>query len=420
MSLHRSLVVLLLVLTLVAPLPALAEDGATPGSSPVAGTPAATPAATGNGVIAGTVKNGTPGGGGVGGLEVRLTRFRGTTQAEESTTTTAQDGTFRFERLPVNQGEAFVVTVRYQGVDYYSDVIALADNPETTTEIAVYEPTDDASVLAIASRGIIIAGADRERGALEIFEIVSLDNTSDRAYVGRDGAVLRIPLPQGATQIIQQPGFNFGQPEVRDGALVTTGAITPGSHDAMFAYLLPYEGRSLTFEIGTAQPTDALSVLIEDGTYEIASPSMQDAGTATIGDTTYRVLTVERPVVGDVVAVTVSDLPRPGSGNSARGPLYAGIAAVLGLVVAGGLMWQTVRRRREAAAVGAGAGTVLPDDPAGLEDERLALAAELNRLDEEHAAGQIDDATYQQERDEILEDLRAISRRLRGLEDSGG
>lgn len=421
MILRRSLAALVLALALVIPLPALAEDAATPGPGSAA-TPAATPVVTGDGVISGKVTNGTPDGGSVAGLEVTLTRYQQMQPTDEYTATTSEDGSFRFEDLPVNQGEGYIATVTYADAEYHSSLILLFENPDATADLTVYEPTEDPSVIQIASRGVIIAGADRMAGALEVFEIVSLDNTSDRAYVGQDGSVLRVPLPEGATQIIQQPqsGFNFGQVRFEEGTLITTGTVTPGSHDAMFAYLVPYEGTKATLEIGTAQPTDALSVLIEADTFKISSPSMQDAGTANIGGTVYQVLSAEQPVVGDVIAVTVDDLPKPGSAESDRGTLYAGIAAAVGLVVAGGLMVQVVRRRRQVAATEAGSVVLdLPDDPEGLEAERLALAAELNRLDEERAAGQVDEETYQQERAEILEDLRAISRRMRGLEDAG-
>jgi len=424
MTLRRSLVALLVALALMIPFTALAED-ATPGVSEGAATPAATPGATppatGDGVISGTVKNGTPGGGSVAGLEVKLTRYQEMQPTDEYTTTTGEDGSYRFENLPVNEGEGYIATVRYQGYDYYSSLLLLSDQPQTTADLTVYEPTDDPSVIEIASRGVIIAGTNTEVGALEIFEIVSLDNSSDRAYVGQNGTVLRIPLPPGATQIIQQPqsGFNFGQLRFEDGNLITTGLITPGSHDAMFSYLVPYQGTKATLEIGTAQPTDALSVLIEDGTYNISSPSMQDAGTANIAGTVYHVISAQQPVVGDVIAVTVDGLPKPGSTDTDRGPLYAGIAAVVGLAVAGVLTFQAVRARRQPAEAASDAAHDLPDDPESLEAERLALAAELNKLDEERARGEIDEETYQEERAEIVEELRAISLRMRGLKDSG-
>lgn len=423
MKVRRFPLVLVVVFALLVPLPVLAQETATPDTTTTAATPAAspvaTPAATGDGVISGKIQNGTPDGGSVEGLTVTLTRFRGTTQVPQGSVTTGPDGSFEFTDLPVNEGEAFLATVTYEGVEYSSDLQVLSENPNSTANIAVYEPTDDPSVLTIQSRGLVIAGANRETSAIEVFEIISLDNNSHRAYVGQDGKVLTIPLPPGATQIIPQPGFYFGMPEYENNTLVTTGAITPGSHDAMFAYLVPYSGTKKVLDIGTAMPTGSLSILVPVESLKVSSPSMQDAGTARIADTEYHVLSTENPVVGDVIAVTVSDLPKPASSDASRGPLYAAIAAVVGLSIAGALIYQVIRRRQQpalAAATGGSSSIALDADPERLEDERLALAEELNQLEEEYAAGKIDQETYDLERAEILEEMRTISRRMRGLE----
>ncbi|HEX7072351.1 MAG TPA: hypothetical protein VF190_16170 [Rhodothermales bacterium] len=310
-----------------------------------------------------------------------------------------------------------MATATYKNVRYTSSMILLTNQEDATADITVYETTTDPGVISVVSRGIVIAAANRETGNLELFEILSLDNTSDRAYIGQDGTVLRVPLPEGATQIIPQPGFDFGEPRVDEGALITTGPVAPGSHDVMYAYLVPYTGSQAVLNIGSAMPTDSLSVLVQEDTFKISSPSLQDAGTADISGSKYHVLSTQQPVVGDVVAVTVSGLPKPGASDSSRGPLYAALAASVGLLAAGGLVFQTIRRRRDADA--SPAAEAEPDGSDALEDERLELAAELNRLDDERAAGRIDEETYQQERGEILEELRAISQRMRGLEDAG-
>lgn len=413
MRLRQILVVLVVALALLVPLPALAEETATP-------SPEATPATgTTDGSITGQVTNGTPDGGSVAGLTVTLDRYQGMNLEQTYTTTTDEDGNFAFTDLPVNEQEVYLPHVTYADVQYVAQMVLLSQEPQSTVTLTVYETTNDPSVITLESRGVIISGADKPNSMIETFEILSLTNRSDRAYIGNDGVVLQVPLPKGTTQIIQQPGFDFGQPRVEDGVLTTTGAVLPGNSDAMFAYLVPYSGTKATLEFGSIMPTSALSVLVEEDTFEISSPAMQDAGTAEIAGRRYHVLTVERPVVGDVVSVNVSNLPRGGTGDSRRGPLFAGIAAVVGLAIAGALAFQLVRQRRQTAQLALAGGGTLPTAPEDLEDERLALAAELNQLEEEHASGKVSDEIYEQEREEILEELRVISRRLRGVEDTG-
>jgi chromosome segregation ATPase len=88
-----------------------------------------------------------------------------------------------------------------------------------------------------------------------------------------------------------------------------------------------------------------------------------------------------------------------------------------------GLRGEVVQRRQLATAGGGEAavegGSTDSDtgDTEDLERERLALASELNKLEADFERGDIDEETYNAERDEILEQLRLISLRMRGLED---
>ena len=415
MTVRRALVLLAVAAALLLPLSARAAGG-TPTPVTDSATPGATPT-TGPGTITGTVKNGTPKGGSVAGIPVKLDLYAGTTLIQTYNTTTAQDGTYGFKDLPVVSGEGYIATATFKNVPYQSDLVQLTQDEHSTADISVYEPTTDPKSISIVARGMVIAGVEQGSPLLDVFEIVSVDNTTDHAYIGANNVVLQVPLPEGATQIIPQPGFNFGDVSVQNGQLITTGAIAPGNQDAMFAYLVPYSGTSITLKVGSTMPTASFSVLVQQGTYSISSPAMHDGGTANISDIEYHVITADHPVVGDVVAVSVGGLPRNGgSPDSTRGPLYAGLAAALGLLAAGGLVFQTVRRRRLAASA---AGSALVDTPTGPEEQRLNLASELNQLDEERAAGNIDEETYRRDREEILEELRAISRRLHGIEDAG-
>lgn len=417
MGLRRATVLLVLAAALLLPLTARAA-GATPTPSIESATPGATPS-TGPGVITGTVKNGTPKGGSVAGIPIKLDLYSGTSLIQTYHTTTAANGTYSFKDLPIVNGEGFIATATYENVPYESQLVELTTSQEhTTADISVYEPTSDPKSISVVARGMVIAGVESGSPMIDVFEIVSVDNKTDHAYIGSNGVVLKVPLPTGATQIIPQPGFNFGTVSMQGQDLITSGAISPGNQDAMFAYLVPYSGTSATFQVGNAMPTASFSVLVKQGTFSISSPSMHNAGTANLADIVYSVITDDTPVVGDVVAVTVNGLPlNGGSPDSSRGPLYAGLAAVLGLLAAGGLVFQTVRRRRISAAAAAAAVTAPPTSP---EAQRLALAAELNELDEERAAGKIDEETYDRDREEILEELRSISRRLHGVEDAGG
>lgn len=364
----------------------------------------------GNGVISGRVQNGTAGSGPVGSLTVTLRHFAGMQLAEERQTQTGPDGSFRFDGLPTSPQDAYLVVVRYAGVDYVSGMVQLHQQPEETVDLTVYETTTDPSAVRIASRSLVIAGASPELRAVDIMDILIVENSGDRTYLGdRSGVVLRIPLPRGAQEISPQPGFDYGQPRLEDGVLLTTGPLPPGSQTVVLSYTVPYEGTRATLSIGTAMPTGTLRVLVRDGTYRLSSRSLIDTGTVEVSGVTYRVLAVDSPVVGDMHVVQVSGLPRTGLlFDLPTGPIIALAVGLAGLIAAAVLTVIVLRRRRVGTETGRAA-----------IDERLQLAAELNRLDEARAAGELDETAYQEQRSAVLTRLRQLVAREQGVEGSG-
>lgn len=425
----RVMILALAFALLLIPTVAFADD--TPAAPDAAGTntgattPEASPVPT-NGTVTGTVKNGTANGGSVSGQTVTLRRFQGMNDVQDLTTTVGDDGGFSFTGLPVASDEAFLAVTTYKDVEYTSDAIFLSSNPNAQAEITVYETTTDPSILTLASRGVVVSGSDPETGVLSMLEVLALDVTGDHTYVGADNAVLQIALPPNAAQVSPQPGFNFGDPRFENGSvLVTTGAITPGSHSPMIAYTVPYTSSTTTLTIGNTMPTKTFHALVKDGTYTLSSPSLSDDGTITLGVDKYRVLTKDNPAVGDTISLEVSGLPTPETGGMNRTLLYVGIGSGVALAAAAGLIFFTIQRRKRANLQPADtvpiASVPAPDSEihtAKLEDERLGLATELNKLDDHHADGTIDDEVYESRRGEILEQLRMISRRMHGLGDA--
>jgi hypothetical protein len=373
------------------------------------------------GSVSGTVSNGTEGGGDVVGTTVYLSRFQGMDLVEELTTTVDEDGTYRFEDLPINPGEAYLATVEYEGLPFRSSMILLTQESDAERDVTVFEPTSDPAVLRIISRGVVIAGADPDIARVNVLEILAIENDSDRAYVGDEsGAVLLLPIPRDATDVRPEPGFDYGQLRIDGNVLISTGPVLPGSHNPMISYAIPYEGRSATLSIGVAMPTATLRVLVEEGTYDISSQTLSPAGTVDIGGGRYDVLSVDRPVIGDTLTVRVSGLPRENwSLPIGMSTLLASLAAGVGLCVGAVLIYQVVQRRRsgslEPAHSGAAAGA--SSSPGDLESQRLELASELNQLEAEFERGDLDEETYRTERAEILAELRAISLKLRGVEE---
>ncbi len=368
--------------------------------------------------ISGTVTNGTPGGGSVAGLTVTLYEYQGMNIVKQYTGTTDDSGKYVFKDVPVLDGEGYIAHVEYSNVDFPGSLLLMPQDAGKVDAIKVYEPSTDASIISLDSRSIVVNGADAGSRLLSLFEILAVSNKSDHAYIGNDGVVLRLGLPDGAAQITPQPGFDFGNAKIENGTLITTGPISPGDQTALIAYSLPYTGTSKTVTIGTAMPTQNERFLVKDGTYDISSQVFNDAGLVDVSGDKYHVLSVDKPIVGDTLSVDILGLPKAGnSGESSNGPLYAAIGAGVLVIVAGVLVFFVLRRRSHKVALAGPEGGVAAGMDGEFDDERLALAAQLNQLDERRAAGTIDDVEYQNSRQQVMQDLRGIMLKRRGLSD---
>ena len=370
------------------------------------------------GTISGTVTNGTPGGGSVAGLPVTLYEYQGMNVVKQYTGTTDDSGKYVFKDVPVLDGEAYIAHVTYQNVDYPGTLLLMPQDAGKVDAIKIYEPSTDPSIISLDSRSIVVNGADPGSRLVSLFEILAVSNKSDHSYVGKDGVVLRLGLPDGAAQITPQPGFDFGDAKIENGILITTGAIAPGDQTALIAYSLPYTGTTKTVTIGTAMATKNERFLVKDGTYNLSSQVFNDAGLVDVSGDKYHVLSVDKPIVGDTLSVDITGLPKAGgSGESSRGPLYAAIGAGVLIIVAGALVFLVLWRRSRKLQPDGSAGAAPAGFDGQFDDERLALAAQLNQLDERRAAGTIDDVEYQNSRQLVMQELRGLMLKRRGLED---
>jgi hypothetical protein len=400
---RRSLVFLFVLLMFAVPLSASADSTTT---------------------ISGSVTNATPGGGAVSGLTVTLDEYQGMDLAKSFTSKTDSSGHYQFDNMPVLEGEAYIARVSYKNVDYPGTMLLMPQDAGKTDTVKVYETSTDPATVTLDSRSIVVAGADPGQRLISLFEILAIDNKTDHTFIGNNGVVLRLGLPDSSAQITPQPGFDFGDAKIDGGTLVTTGAIIPGSQTALISYEVPYTGTTKDITIGTAMPTGTERFLVKDGTFDLSSSVFNDAGLVDVSGDKYHVLSVDKPIVGDTLSVQILNLPKAGSsGDSSNGPLYAAIAAGVGVLLAAGLVFFTLRRRsrkNSSAANSTPEGAVASASRSrvgGYNDERLVLAAQLNQLDERHADGTISDEAYQSDRQRVLDELRVIARRQRGLED---
>lgn len=373
-----------------------------------------------NGVVTGTVTNGTNGEP-VADAEVTLSKFTDQTgqNSEATVTTTAEDGTYRFEGLDTSDGLAYAVSTRYLDVLYGSSaMILLSDVAEQTADITVFETTTDQSRLSIPNRALIVSGVDSETGTLSVTDAYTLQLSGDQTLIeGPDGYSVRFPIPDDVGEVTPRPGFDFGTARVEESSVLVTTAVKPGETSAGLDYVFRYTGTSIGIPLTAGYPTVTLQILVPttiDGAeilIDAVDGRLLDGGVATISGRDYHLWSASGLNQDATLRLAVSGLPQPPASDrlsTVEPAILAGLALVAATAVTG---WVVVSRglHKPRPVV------LAPAAAAPLDVRREQLSTELRELQARWEAGDVDEQTYQTSRRTILEDLRRISRQYRGL-----
>jgi hypothetical protein len=149
---------------------------------------------------------------------------------------------------------------------------------------------------------------------------------------------------------------------------------------------------------------ESYRVMLPDGLARAESMGMQLADSATIGDRTFVILESENVEVGGRVNFTMTGLPQPSLMQRAEkvaksDGFQRGVLPGLAGLVFVGLVGFTLVRRRRASVAG-------EDGFEGVDDEHDDLILAIATLDERFESGDIEEEAYNQQRAELLEQIR--------------
>ena len=378
-------------------------------------------AAQENGVVTGTVLNATTGEPEAG-VEVTLSQFADQTgqNSVDTTTTTGDDGTFRFDGLDTTDGLAYAVSSRFMGVLYATTMILLSETPEQQADVTVYETTTDQSAVSIPTRGLIVSGIDRETGQLSITDAYTFEVAGNHTVVeGGDGYSVRFPVPENVEEITPRPGFNFGTARIEETDVLVATPLLPGQTNASLDYTFKYTEDDIDIPIPAAYPTGSIQILVpadlEDGEIAISADGLPllDGGVVAISERDYHVWTVSNLQPEATMTLTISGLPSPPAArqlSTLEPAILAGLALLAAASITGWLVYSRGLHKQRPVVLA-------PAAAAPLDVRREQLSTDLRDLEARWQAGDLDEATYRTTRHTILDDLRRISRQYRGLGD---
>jgi hypothetical protein len=373
------------------------------------------------GIIDGQLVNGTAGGAVPAGLEVIVHVLQNRAKTDERRVRADADGRFRVDGLATGPDMLYFPIVEYQGVPYFPDRPVVFDGPGPVhVDISVFEPTPTPDAVSFERLNMLIL--DVSPSALMVMEMGAVVNGGDRTFAADPQATgsartLRFSLPPGALQITPQAGLVSDALESTPDGFATTDPVRPGRREIAFSYQLPYDSSALDLTRTFALPVGVFTLYVPDGVADVVGPGMALQGTADLGGRRFRQYAVQGLAPRAAVRFRLTGLPAPLFARP--GQLGLVVAGASGLILLGAVLL-ALRRGRRRVPAGRAAESAPPTDlaaesasPANLRPasaERLALVRAVAQLDEQFAAGRLDEATYQAERQAQKARLVALAR----------
>ena len=376
----------------------------------------------------------------------------------ELTTTLEVDGTYTFELTDVPQDWFFRVSLNYNGVDFGSDFGQLTfDEPMLEMPITVYDQSSDPEAITI-ERLHLVLGFDGQQ--VLVSEVYIVSNNDPTVFVGETGELdqgtFEIFVPDGAQDVTFQRGYGSIDSFIPASEVIKTESgwadtlplrPGPGTLTLVVLYSLPYED-SGTISHPIAYDTGGINLVIPDVGVTLEGDNWQSTGTQSMEAGQVNAYSQIGLTAGSEVIVRMEGepgLPATASTTALRDnstELLVGVGiAVAVLIVAGVFIrqWRQVPEPQLSREELLQELAMLDDEFDELsnsieeelemeeestsDDEELldlgAISTEgdeeldfdetsASDADDEFEAGEIDQATYTEEREEIKAELLEI------------
>jgi hypothetical protein len=361
-----------------------------------------------DGAVSGQVVNKTSGGSSIAGTSVVLVAFGRKEQAPvgQQSTQVDADGRYSFSGVNRDPNFVYIVLARYQNVNYPIDQpFQLQDQPNIQTDVTVYDSTSADDAIKLDRLNLLVVGADQ--GVVQFMEMGSLVNSGDRTFVTENpqdqalARAIKFALPNGALGVQMQTGFNNQDVIAGLGGVQVTSPVPPGSHQFALSFQLPYSGASADVSMQMPYPTGTYSVYLPDTGIKLDARGLTPGGPAQLGGQSYALYSANDLSRATMVGAQLSGLNSSGTPGLNQVALIS--LGVLLFVLGGGVLLFGARFRPATVANGR------PQRSANFEQERLELVVRLAALDERFAAGEIDQADYDAERERGKQRLRELT-----------
>lgn len=328
----------------------------------------------------------------VAGQEIFVVVSNGQEVTDELTGTTSPAGEVRFEDIAAGPGYTARPVAVSEGFPYQGDRTTLTPGVETILPLTIASLSETPANLHIDVLHIILNIV--EPGLYQALQVMSVLNVDERAaysavqYQGQPVGMV-IPLPTGAVLGAPLPPEISGLDPNRlaqDGnRLLDLRPVPPGTHQVAVQYEIATGADGADVTLTVPQPTAQVSILLGPGigTVTIDSEQLSELDPVSIeGQGEYANYTSDVLAAGDTLSFRI---------GPQRPPITVASWSLLALAV---------------ALLASAAASIFFSRPSALDpQQRQRIVADIARLDEQHAAGTIEDAAYHARRGAAIDRL---------------
>ncbi|MEE8414006.1 MAG: carboxypeptidase-like regulatory domain-containing protein [Dehalococcoidales bacterium] len=352
-------------------------------------------AENGAGTVEGQLVNGTANGSSVAAQDVTLKTYRNGNETSSAMAVTDADGRFSFDGLLTEPEYSYQVSLFYQEAQYFGDPGSFLNNENVrSTDITVYDSTNDDSAIVIATAHTIIYTAEDRISVTEYYMFV---NDSDRTYIGSqeindEGTkeTLSFSLPAEYTDL--QPTLGLMDCCIFDSeeGFIDTMAVIPGMKEISYSYSVETGSGNYALPLKINYPLVNYDLFIQGSAVKVSVDHLTAEEPMPIDGVHYSHFSGENLQADNTLTVRLSGLPQ------ARGK-NAVLWVVLSLVILGGSfgIGYSIRRKKVQP--------VSSED--NIQSVQQGLLLKLAELDDDFESGIIQENAYRLQRDETKNQL---------------
>ena len=225
--------------------------------------------------------------------------------------TTDNMGSFIFENIEIKEDALYWLSIFYQGIGYTELFDVVSDNKNLI--LKVYDTTTSDEFISIYNSSILFSDVDYLNRELSIIEMITLQNTSNLTYVQGSGPMdlLRFGLPEGAIDLIIDTEIANADWVQIDKGFALLASVTPGKHELMYAYKIPYSGSDTSFVKNWRYGSNNLRIVAPENLLQIKTNITGDFELLNLEGMNYEVQEAKNIKRMEKMEVFISDLPEP-------------------------------------------------------------------------------------------------------------